>query len=102
MISFLKIATSVAQDYYPEMLGQMFLVNTTFFFKTIWSVIKPFIDEKTRQKIQVEKDDYLEKILEYIDKENLPTILGGECKCEEFGGCLYSDIGPWNPKGGNM
>lgn len=99
-MDFLKIATSVAQNYYPEMLGQMILINTNLFFKAIWVLVKPFIDEKTRGKILVEKDDYLDKLLEFIDKDNLPFFFGGNCKCEEFGGCLYSDIGPWNPKGG--
>lgn len=82
------------------MLGNMILINTTFFFKAIWTIVKPFLDEKTRNKIQVEKSSYLKKLLEYIDEENLPEFFGGKCRCEKFGGCLWSDIGPWNPEGG--
>jgi len=100
-MGFLKIASNIAQNYYPEMLGNMMLINTTFFFKAIWTIVKVFIDEKTRAKIIVEKSSYQKKLLEFVDKENLPEMFGGECKCAEFGGCLWSDIGPWNPEGGS-
>lgn len=99
---FLKIATNIAQNYYPEMLGTMMLVNASYFFSAVWAIVRPFLDEKTASKIQVERSGYLKKLLEYIDKENIPDFLGGECKCEAFGGCLWSDIGPWNPSGGKM
>ena len=83
------------------MLGTMFLVNTSFFFSAVWSLVKGFVDEKTRKKINVEKGGYAKKLLEYVDANNLPTFLGGNCKCPDIeGGCLYADIGPWNPKGG--
>ena len=100
VMGFLKIASNIAQNYYPEMLWNMMLINTTFFFKAIWAIVKHFVDEKTRAKIIVEKSSYLKKLLEFVDKENLPAMFGGECKCEKFGGCLLSDIGPWNPDGG--
>lgn len=101
MKKFIKIATDIGQDNYPEMLGKMFLLNTSFMFSAIWSIVKGFIDEKTRNKISVQKSNYLKTLLEYIDDENLPVFLGGKCECKEIeGGCLYSDIGPWNPTGG--
>ena len=101
-MGFLKLASNVSQNYYPEMLGNMMLINTTFFFKAIWLMVKHFVDEKTRTKIIVERSSYLKKLLEFVDKENIPEMFGGDCKCTEFGGCLWSDIGPWNPKGGIM
>jgi hypothetical protein len=100
-MGFLKIASNIAQNYYPEMLGNMILLNTTFFFKAIWTLVKGFIDEKTRAKILVERSSFLPKLLEFIDKENIPSFFGGDCTCQQFGGCLNSDIGPWNPEGGS-
>ena len=98
---FMGIASELAQNYYPETLYKMFLINTSFFFSAVWTIAKGFIDAKTRDKVNVEKSSYQKKLLEYIDAENLPKFLGGTCTCEGIeGGCLYSDIGPWNPKGG--
>ena len=98
---FIKIAANLGQNYYPEMLGTMFLINSGFFFNAVWTICKGFVDEKTRKKINIEKSDYTKKLLELIDPENLPSFLGGICKCENIeGGCMFSDIGPWNPDGG--
>jgi len=98
---FVKLASDIGQNYYPEMLGQMFLINTSFFFSAVWAIVKGFVDEKTRNKICVEKSSYQKKLLQLVDAENLPSFLGGSCICPNIeGGCLYADIGPWNPQGG--
>ena len=98
---FIKIASDIGQNYYPEMLGTMFLVNTSFLFGAVWSLVKGFIDEKTRNKVKVEKSDYAKKLLELVEPESLPTFFGGKCTCSHIeGGCLFSDAGPWNPEGG--
>jgi hypothetical protein len=98
---FVKIASDIAQDYYPEMLGTMYLINTGFLFSAVWTLVKGFIDEKTRKKINVEKSSFQKKLLEHVEAENLPTFLGGTCTCSHIeGGCLFADIGPWNPQGG--
>ncbi len=98
---FVKLAADIGQNYYPEMLGQMFLINTSFFFSAVWTICKAFVDEKTRNKISVEKSSYQKKLLELVDKDNLPSFFGGSCTCSNIeGGCLYADVGPWNTQGG--
>ena len=95
---FIKKTSNISQNYYPEMLGHLFIVNTSFIFKAIWSIIKGFIDEKTKKKISIEGYDYYNKLKELVNEENIPSFFGGKCKCEHIeGGCIVSDIGPWNP-----
>ncbi len=88
--------SSVAQNYYPETLGKMFIINAPFLFKGIWQIIKPMLDDNTVAKISVLGSNYESELLELIDKSNLPTEYGGSCSCH--GGCKQADIGPWNDK----
>jgi hypothetical protein len=86
--------SSVAQDYYPETLGKMFIINAPFLFKGIWQIVKPMLDENTVSKISVLGSNYESELFEVIDKSNVPVEFGGTCSCQ--GGCSKSDIGPWN------
>ena len=98
---FVKIASDIGQDYYPEMLGKMTIVNVGLFFRAIWTMVKGFIDPKTQAKISLLKSSYKEELLKLIDEDKLPSFFGGKCTCDNFVyGCVGSDIGPWNPEGG--
>ena len=46
-----QLAAQVGSDYYPEVMGNMFIVNAPMLFSGIWAVVKGFLDEKTRNKI---------------------------------------------------
>ena len=94
ILDFLKMISGFAQDYYPETLGALYVINAGFTFKVIWTAIKAFLDEKTRKKVTTLGSDYKKKLLEIIDEENLPSIIGGKCHCEPYG-CIYSNAGPW-------
>ena len=96
--NFVKLASSIAQDYYPEILGKMFIVNSPTLFSIAWKVIKPWIDERTQKKITIEGSKFQKKLLELVDSQNLPDFLGGACSCP--GGCLNSDKGPWRDENG--
>jgi hypothetical protein len=90
---FLKLTSQNSQNYYPEILGSLFVVNAGLLFKAAWSVCKAFLDDKTKKKIVTLGSDYKKKLLEHIDPANLPSFLGGDCTCEY--GCIYSNAGPW-------
>jgi len=72
----------------------MFIVNCSWTLRAGWTIVKGFLDEKTSNKIKIYDDNYLDSLLEYIDKENLPEFLGGTCTCKPHG-CLMQPAGPW-------
>lgn len=45
------------QDYYPERLGKLFIVNAPYIFMAVWKIIYPFIDNNTKKKVS--KDGFL-------------------------------------------
>ena len=92
-----KLTAKIGQDYYPETMGNLFVVNAPFLFSGIWRLYKGFLTESTRKKIKIIGGGFLPTLLEYADEENLPSFLGGKCTCKEFeGGCHKSSAGPWN------
>ncbi|KAJ0047965.1 hypothetical protein Pint_15879 [Pistacia integerrima] len=86
----------IDSNYYPETLHCLFIINAGSGFRMLWKVIKAFLDVRTLAKIHVLGHNYLSNLLELIDPSNLPRILGGNCTCSDYGGCLFSDKGPWN------
>ncbi|KAJ3100879.1 cytosolic factor, phosphatidylinositol/phosphatidylcholine transfer protein [Phlyctochytrium planicorne] len=94
IFGLVKQVSGIAQNYYPEMLGKMFIINAPYLFQGVFAVVKPLLDEVTVNKIYILGSGYKEKLLEFIDADCLPESLGGTCNCP--GGCESSDIGPWN------
>jgi hypothetical protein len=91
--SYVKQASAMSQNYYPERLGRLYLINAPWGFSTVFGIIKGWLDPITVEKIHVLGGGYQNELLAQVPKENLPEILGGTCKCE--GGCALSDQGPW-------
>ncbi|XVF52624.1 hypothetical protein PTKIN_Ptkin05aG0033200 [Pterospermum kingtungense] len=86
----------IDSSYYPETLNRLFIINAGSGFRMLWKVLKAFLDARTLAKIQVLGSNYLSNLIEVIDPSNLPSFLGGNCTCADYGGCLLSDKGPWN------
>lgn len=83
-------------DNYPEILHRMFIVNAGSGFRLLWGALRGLIDPNTAEKIEVLGEAYQCRLLEQIDKSQLPDFLGGTCSCSCEGGCLRSNKGPWN------
>lgn len=77
-------------------MGNLLIVNAPIVFSGVWSVCKGFLDEKTRKKVKIVGYGFKAVLLEHIDDENIPSFLGGQCECKEYGGCMKSNLGPWN------
>ncbi|KAH9841532.1 CRAL/TRIO domain-containing protein, partial [Rhodofomes roseus] len=85
----------ISQDYFPETMAQLAIINAPASFTTIWGFIKPWLAKETLAKIDILGSDYKDVLLEQIPAENLPESLGGTCTCAEAGGCKLSNAGPW-------
>eukprot|EP00294_Goniomonas_avonlea_P009114 CAMPEP_0114567232 /NCGR_PEP_ID=MMETSP0114-20121206/15359_1 /TAXON_ID=31324 /ORGANISM="Goniomonas sp, Strain m" /LENGTH=218 /DNA_ID=CAMNT_0001753783 /DNA_START=120 /DNA_END=777 /DNA_ORIENTATION=- len=83
---FIKEVSAVGQNYFPETLGKMFIMNAPSAFNMAWRFVKPFLDKRTLNKIEVLKGNPRERLLEFIDADCLPPCFGGTCSCP--GGCI--------------
>ncbi|KAI9809631.1 MAG: cytosolic factor, phosphatidylinositol/phosphatidylcholine transfer protein [Sarcosagium campestre] len=91
--NYVRQATTLSQNYYPERLGKLYVINAPWGFSTVFSVVKGFLDPVTVDKIHILGSNYQAELLAQVPKENLPTQFGGTCTCP--GGCELSDDGPW-------
>lgn len=91
--SYVRSASGLSQNYYPERLGRLYVINAPWGFSGVWSIIKGWLDPVTVQKIHILGSGYKKELLAQVPAENLPVEFGGTCKCE--GGCQFSDMGPW-------
>lgn len=90
---YVRQTSAISQNYYPERLGKMYLVNAPWGFSTVFGVVKQFLDPVTVNKIHILGSGYADELAKQVSKENLPESLGGTCKCGQ--GCMLSDAGPW-------
>lgn len=90
---YLGQISAISQNYYPERLGKLYVINAPWGFSTVFSVVKRFLDPVTVNKIHILGSGYEKELLAQIPAENLPKEFGGSCDCE--GGCALSDAGPW-------
>ena len=91
--SYVKLASAMSQNYYPERLGRLYLINAPWGFSGVFNIIKGWLDPVTVEKIHVLGSGYQKELLAQVPAENLPKIFGGSCDCP--GGCALSDAGPW-------
>lgn len=94
VVNYVKEASAIGQDFYPERMGKFYLINSPFGFSTAFKLFKPFLDPVTVSKIFILGSSYQKELLKQIPAENLPTKYGGKSDVTEDE--LYlNDIGPW-------
>ncbi|KAM5445949.1 cytosolic factor, phosphatidylinositol/phosphatidylcholine transfer protein [Microsporum audouinii] len=94
VIGYVRQASAISQNYYPERLGKLYIINAPWGFSTVFGMVKGFLDPVTVKKIHVFGSGYESELLSQVPAENLPVQFGGKCACE--GGCMFSDMGPWH------
>ena len=90
---YIQMASGISQNYYPERMGKLYIINAPWGFSGVFSFVKRFLDPVTVAKIHVLGSTYQTELFAQIPKENLPEQFGGTCKCAQ--GCMFSDDGPW-------
>ncbi|KAF1956765.1 hypothetical protein CC80DRAFT_65097 [Byssothecium circinans] len=91
---YLQSVSGISQNYYPERLGKLYIINAPWGFAGVFSFVKKFLDPVTVAKIHVLGSGYEKELLAQVPAENLPKQFGGQCECP--GGCQMSDAGPWD------
>ena len=70
-------------------MGKLVICHAPMVFTGIYSLVKGWIDEKTRKKISLVGDP--KKVFtEFVDMDQLPPFLGGTSEKE-----FKDDWGPW-------
>jgi len=81
VVDFVKRASSFTGAHYPERSGTIFVINVPSWFSVIWNVVKPMVDDVTKQKIKIlrhGKEALTQALMEKIDIENIPPEYGGK------------------------
>lgn len=74
-----KDGIQTLQDYYPERLGRVFLVNYPTTIRAAYTAISPIIDAGAKEKIVWIGDaDPSTTLRKYVSPKSIPSFLGGE------------------------
>lgn len=72
----------VVQANYPETMGLLLIVRAPRIFPVLWTLVSPFIDDRTRDKFLLYAgNDYQGPggLIDYVDPVYIPDFLDGEC-----------------------
>jgi hypothetical protein len=90
-IPLFKQCLYIDDNYYPERLGQLFIINPPKIFPALWNLVKHFIDPVTKSKIIFIKKgpETSAVLLQHIGSDQLPHEYGGSCQsCSTSPDCI--------------
>jgi hypothetical protein len=76
--NIIRTVVTVSSDNYPELLRKCYMVNTPWVFTSIWYIIKGWVAAKTVAKVSLLGGSFMEELLEEVDEENIPVLIGGK------------------------
>lgn len=82
MTPILKELIQIIQSYYPERLHKLYLVKPNWIFRLLFTILKPFIDPKTRSKITMVTS--IEDLKKDFTGDNLLKEYGGVSNIDDF------------------
>ena len=92
-----KAIVGGANDFFPETLWKLFIVNATFVFRSAYSVVSPVIHPTTKEKIKILGSSFLDE----LERNGVPLVavprrLGGGAPDRPLS-TLLEGLGPTNP-----
>ena len=70
---------SIAQDHYPETMGETIIINAPVSFRMVWSIVKGMLQPRTVNKITLLGTKYMDELSRRIDPKHIPSYMGGGC-----------------------
>jgi hypothetical protein len=71
----------ILNDYYPETLKSFYVFGANVLYRAAWKVVSIFISKRTEEKINLLEEP--DKIVNFINLDNLPIEYGGQLKIEQ-------------------
>ncbi|ODN01780.1 Alpha-tocopherol transfer protein-like [Orchesella cincta] len=79
----LQQIASLLQDSYPARFKEIHLLNHPSIFNMVFSLIKPFLKEKIRKRINFHAYD-IASLQKFVSADILPEVIGGRVDNDEF------------------
>jgi len=76
-VDYMKTVTALIQNTFPLRFREIHIVNESYLFDIIFTLVKPFLTEKIRNRIQFHGAD-MESLHKSISPSILPAEYGGE------------------------
>ncbi|CAN7936878.1 unnamed protein product [Ixodes hexagonus] len=78
-INYIRSLMSIYEGHYPETLHRAVIINAPGFFPIFWRLIRPFLTQRTANKVLIYgRDGWQSVLLDYVDPRQLPAYWGGE------------------------
>lgn len=75
MLPYVRQAVDVLRQHYPGRAGAMAFINVPGYFRAVWKIISPWLDDEIRSKtfFAPKEVDDVEKVIRYLNGMNLKT-----------------------------
>ncbi|XP_055838231.1 clavesin-2-like [Episyrphus balteatus] len=83
--SFSKRLLTFIQDAMPLRMREVHMVKQPFIFKMVWSLFKPFVQEKLNKRMHFHGSD-MKSLHKFLSPEILPENYGGKLPKIDYGG----------------
>jgi len=77
MAKISKEVVDILQDHYPERLGAAFIINAPYLFEVFFKMISPFLNDVTKEKVNLLKANDFSRLHDVVDLDQLETEFGG-------------------------